>query len=51
MSTKFFGMEPFKVLLIENKEIREEILAGWWNQVGVTQASAIIIWVAYKEEY
>ncbi|WP_342259129.1 nitroreductase family protein [Spiroplasma endosymbiont of Dioctria linearis] len=46
-----FGMEPFKVLLIENKEIREEILAGWWNQVGVTQASAIIIWVAYKEEY
>ncbi|ALD66519.1 nitroreductase family protein [Spiroplasma cantharicola] len=46
-----FGMEPFKVLLIENEKIREEILPAWWNQVGVTQSSAIMIWVGYKEEY
>ncbi|AUM62737.1 nitroreductase family protein [Spiroplasma monobiae] len=46
-----FGMEPFRVLMIENKEIKEELLPAWWNQVGVTQSSAVLIWVGYKEDY
>ncbi|AGR42222.1 nitroreductase family protein [Spiroplasma diminutum] len=46
-----FGLEPFRAILIENKEIRKEIQPAWWNQVGVTQSSALLIWVGYKEEY
>ncbi|WP_338984379.1 nitroreductase family protein [Spiroplasma endosymbiont of Diplazon laetatorius] len=46
-----FGMEPFRVLMIENKEIREELLPVWWNQVGVTQSSAMLIWVGFREDY
>ncbi|WP_100254296.1 nitroreductase family protein [Spiroplasma clarkii] len=29
-----FGMEPFRVLFIKNKAIREKLLGPWWNQVG-----------------
>ncbi|QHX36736.1 nitroreductase family protein [Spiroplasma sp. BIUS-1] len=46
-----FGLEPFRVLLIENKEIREELKEAWWNQFGITQSAGIMIWVGYREEY
>ncbi|AUB31555.1 nitroreductase family protein [Spiroplasma floricola] len=46
-----FGMEPFRAILIENQKIKEEIKPAWWNQVGVTQSSAIIIWIGFKEKY
>ncbi|AHI52525.1 nitroreductase family protein [Spiroplasma culicicola] len=40
-----FGMEPFRALFISNKEIREELLAPWWDQPGVTTSSGMLIWI------
>ncbi|AGR40858.1 nitroreductase family protein [Spiroplasma taiwanense] len=51
MAPSSFGMEPFRVIYIENKEIRDELFQAWWNQVGITQATGLLIWVGFKEEY
>lgn len=38
-----YGLQPFKVLLIDDKEIREKLKAQAWGQSQVTDASHLII--------
>lgn len=45
MAPSSFGMEPFRVLFIKNEALRQELLSPWWNQVGVTTASGLMIWL------
>ncbi|QEH61802.1 hypothetical protein SCHIN_v1c06050 [Spiroplasma chinense] len=44
------GLEPYRILFIENKEIREEMKEFCWNQPGTATSSAMQIWIGYKEE-
>lgn len=44
------GLEPYRVLFIENKAIREEIKPFCWNQPGTVDAAAMLIWIGFKEE-
>ncbi|QEH61447.1 nitroreductase [Spiroplasma chinense] len=45
-----FGMEPFKLAYISNKDIRNELLEPWWNQPGVNTASGLLVWMTPLEE-
>lgn len=44
MAPTSFGMEPFRVIYLENKEIRDELFETWWNQIGVNKSSALLLW-------
>lgn len=44
------GAEPYRVLFIEDKTIRESMKEFCWNQPGTTDSSAMIIWIGYKKE-
>lgn len=41
-----YGLQPFKVLLVEDKAIREKLKAQAWGQGQVTDASQLIIFAA-----
>lgn len=54
LSPSSFGLQPWKFLLIENKELREKIKEKAWNQPQVTDASHLIVICAktdVSEEY
>ncbi|GGP25468.1 NAD(P)H-dependent oxidoreductase [Silvimonas amylolytica] len=41
------GLQPYEVLVINNKEIREKIKAIAWNQGQVTDASTLLVFAAW----
>lgn len=41
------GLQPFKFLIIEDKEIREKLKAKSWNQPQITDASHLIVMCSY----
>lgn len=41
-----YGLQPFKVLVIEDKNIREQLKAQAWGQNQVTDASHLVIFAA-----
>ena len=41
-----YGLQPFKVLLVEDKAIREKLKAQAWGQGQVTDASQLIVFAA-----
>ncbi|ARU92175.1 Nitroreductase [Spiroplasma clarkii] len=45
------GLEPYRVIYLENKAIREELKEFCWNQPGTVDASAMIIWLGYKADF
>lgn len=49
-SPSSFGMEPWKFLVVQNKQIKEEIRKVCWNQVQVTSCSELIIVLAKIED-
>lgn len=51
LSPTSFGMEPWKILVIQNKEIREEMIPyGWGAKAGLTGASHFVVFLANKRE-
>lgn len=44
-----YGLQPFKVLLVEDKAIREKLKAQAWGQGQVTDASQLIIFAAQTQ--
>ncbi|MEY3198517.1 MAG: hypothetical protein RJA13_475 [Bacteroidota bacterium] len=42
-----YGLQPLKVLVIENKEIREKLKEKSWNQAQVTDASHLLVLCSY----
>lgn len=43
LSTSSYGLQPYKVLIIENPEIREKLKPVSWNQSQITDASHLIV--------
>lgn len=48
LSASSFGLQPFKILVIKNPSIREELKAAAWNQPQITEASHLIVFAAKK---
>lgn len=43
-----FGLQPWKVYVVTNKEVREKLKAAAWNQPQVTNASHVLVFAARK---
>lgn len=44
-----YGLQPYKFLLVENSELREELTGASYNQEQVKDASHLIVMCAYRE--
>jgi len=43
-----FGLEPWKLVIVENPEIREKLQVYSWNQSQITKASHLLVFVRVK---
>ena len=43
LSASSMGLQPYKVLIVENPEIRKELRKASYNQPQITDASALLI--------
>jgi nitroreductase len=48
LSPSSFGLQPYKVLLVKNPEIREKLKEVSWGQSQVTDASDLLVFVRNK---
>lgn len=44
-----FGLQPWKFIVVKNKEVRQKIRAAAWDQPQVTEASHLIVLCAKKD--
>jgi nitroreductase len=44
-----FGLQPWKFFVVENPELRQELLANSWNQAQVVEASHLVVLAIKKE--
>lgn len=54
LSTSSYGLQPYKILIIENPEIREQLKPFSWNQTQITEASHMFVFTNFvdvKEEH
>lgn len=49
LSASSYGLQPYKVLIIENKEIREQLKPFSWNQSQITDASHLFVFANYVD--
>ena len=49
LSPSSYGLLPFKILMIESKEIREKLKPYSWNQSQITDASHLLVFCSFKE--
>lgn len=49
LSPSSYGLQPFKVILVESPEIREQLKAHSWNQTQTTEASHFLVFAANKQ--
>ena len=49
LSPSSFGMEPWKFIIIENRELREELRGACWNQAQITDSSKLIAIIALTD--
>ncbi|WP_136666944.1 NAD(P)H-dependent oxidoreductase [Flavobacterium sp. H122] len=47
LSTSSYGLQPYKVFIIENPEIREQLKPASWNQSQIVEASHLIVFANY----
>jgi len=43
LSPSSFGLQPWKFVVVENQELKEQLLANSWNQKQVIQASHVLV--------
>lgn len=43
LSTSSYGLQPYKIFIIENKEIRKKLLPISWGQLQITEASHLFV--------
>lgn len=46
LSASSYGLQPYEVLIIENKELRDKLKTASWNQPQITDASHLIVFCA-----
>lgn len=49
LSPTSYGLQLFKVLVVENKEVREKLLPASWNQSQITDASHVFVFCNYTD--
>ncbi len=49
LSPSSYGLQLYKVLIIEDTEIREKLKAASWNQNQITDSSTLIVFCNYKD--
>ncbi|WP_103068986.1 NAD(P)H-dependent oxidoreductase [Aquimarina sediminis] len=48
LSVSSYGLQPYKVLIIENKEIRKQLQAASWGQNQIIDASHLLVFCNYN---
>jgi len=48
LSVSSFGLQSYKILIIEDKEIREQLKPASWNQNQITDASHLFVFCNYN---
>jgi nitroreductase / dihydropteridine reductase len=51
LSVSSYGLQLYKVLIIENDDIREELRKASWNQSQITDASHLFVFCNYTRNY
>lgn len=51
LSVSSYGLQLYKVLIIENKEVREELRKASWDQSQITDASCLFVFCNYTDNY
>lgn len=49
LSTSSYGLQPYKVIIVENTELREQIKNAAWGQSQVVDASHLIVFANYTD--
>ena len=49
LSASSYGLQLFKVLDIENKDIRQKLLPASWGQTQITDASHLLVFCGYSD--
>lgn len=49
LSTSSFGLQPYKVLIIEDKAMKEKLLEASWGQSQIVDASHIFVFANYTD--
>ncbi len=47
LSASSFGIQPYTILVVENKEIREKLKPAAYNQPQITEASHLLVFAAW----
>jgi nitroreductase len=47
LTASSYGLQPFKIIVVENQSIKEQLLPYSWNQAQIVDASHLIIFAAY----
>ncbi len=47
LSASSFGLQPYKIIVVKNKEIRKELQVAAFNQTQITDASHLLVFAAY----
>jgi nitroreductase / dihydropteridine reductase len=51
LSVSSYGLQLYKVLIIENDDIRKELRKSSWNQSQITEASHLFVFCNYTRNY
>lgn len=49
LSPSSYGLQLYKILIIEDDEIREKLRVASWNQSQITDSSALVVFCSYKD--
>jgi nitroreductase len=49
LSASSYGLQPYKVIVVENPEIRQELRGLAWGQSQITDSSALLVFAANTE--
>ncbi len=49
LSASSYGLQPYKVLVITDPELREKLRPLCWNQAQITEASAVLVFANYAD--
>lgn len=49
LSASSYGLQPYKVLIVENPAIRERLKAASWNQSQITDASHLVVFARVSD--
>lgn len=51
LSVSSYGLQLYKVLIIENEDIRQELRKASWDQKQITDASQLFVFCNYTLDY